>query len=755
MKLNYCLFLLLILIIICTLTSNAQIKLDTESSWNTLFEDEFTNYNSINDLLNEYILDDQRCKTFFELSPQTVEINQGILSLKAIKNNPTCNDSLLNYTGLSLKYGSVYSPPECSHIDQQLGFRYGLFEIRCKLPKDDFKASFWLYNNAEEWNIIESIGSGLPTNVHDYPGGEDTDSTLFPQSTVYNNRRTCGVFVPIERDLTEYYHTYSFMWDYDNRTLTWFFDGREIRTETRQEIFTCNHPFIFGITQGLAFAEQGQFDIDYVRVLGLNAPTDLYRYKYISSSLPQDKEISSEPDALALGNAEWIFYRNFQDNISSLRLVNGNYVHASITLNDHYQVDGDVVVGSGNTVFYRGADDQLHIVSWDGTDWNDDRIDGAYISDLFGGALASNLSTGGGNHVFFRNPRGWMSHYYKHPTNGWVFGNVISNFDLDHRVNGDVVVGDNGQVFYVGSDNRIQMYSWTSTNGWSHYYVDDYWSTDDYKASSNSGALKIANGTLYYRGLDNKVHTFSYDHVTQNWVNEVLPFEIPEDYVGGEIALPKGQDEEVYFIGADGYIQHCFLYKNHWLHRWVDERIDSTPSENKPNGVDLAAFFNAENKNIVYVRDDNLRIFKDLSVSYGELENLVCNDDTGTQSSELSFREEEDKNSVDTHEDVGNHALTIIPNPALRGSIIDIILNFEALHPNTSSRRKALISIFDSSGRLVSNSRKEALIESNQNSGTKTYSLILDSSHLSGGLYTLVLTLSDSGTVMAKRFVIQ
>ncbi len=348
-----------------------------------------------------------------------------------------------------------------------------------------------------------------------------------------------------------------------------------------------------------------------------------------------------------------------------------------------------------------------------------------------------------------------MTHYYKHPTNGWVFGNVISTYNLDYRVNGDIVVGDNGQVFYVGADNRIQMYSWNLASGWTHHYVDNNWSTNEYKASSNSGALKISNGTLFYRGLDNKVHTFSYDHGTQSWLNEVLPFEIPEDFVDGEIALPKRQDEEVYFIGADRNIQHCFLYKDRWLHRWVDERVENTTSENIPNGIDLAAFFNSENKNVIYIRDNYLRIFKDVKMDNGELEDLICNqEDGGPQSEELSFREEE-QNSEGFLKDLGQSNLTIIPNPALRGNNLEIILNhFEDGGSTSDFQKKAFVSIFDSSGRLVSNIKDQVLLEGTQNL-EDTYSFNLNSSTLSSGLYTLVLTLSDNGTVKVGRFVIQ
>ena len=279
--------------------------------------------------------------------------------------------------------------------------------------------------------------------------------------------------------------------------------------------------------------------------------------------------------------------------------------------------------------------------------------------------------------------------------------------------------------------------------------------TNEYKASSSSGALQISDGTLFYRGLDNRIHTFSYDHVTQRWVNEVLPFEIPEDFVDGEIALPKKQGEEVYFIGADGYIQHCFLYKDRWLHRWVDERVDHTTSENIPNGTELAAFFNSDHKNIIYIRDNYLRIFKDIAISNGELVNLTCGVEIGDpESEELSFRGVEQEGE-DFLNEMGNNILTIMPNPALRGNNLEVKLSYSTKRAlEFNSQKKASVSIYDSSGRLVSINKEQVLLEGPQDS-LNEYSFNFNSSTLSSGLYTIVLTLSDSGEVKVGRFIIQ
>jgi len=752
MKSYQCQWIFLTALMFFASSTYAQIKLDPQAPWVTLFEDEFTTYNSIYELSNNYRLDDQRCNTYFEITPQTAEINRGILTLKAVKNYPTCNDgSVLDYTGLSLKYKNIYSPPACNWEYAQLGFRYGLYEIRCKLPKDQFNASFWLYNGAEEWNLIESTGDGLPTNVHDYPRAWDTPE--FPVSNQFPDRRTCGAFVPVERDLTSHYHTYSFMWDYDNKTLTWFFDGREIRTETRQRIFPCNQPFIFGISQGYASADTGAFDIDYVRVMGLKDTSALYRYKYSSRALPQDKKISDAPDALAVGDASRIFYRNAQNNISSLQKVNGIYIHESITNNNRYHVEGDLTVGSENIVFYRGSDERLHIVTSDGEKWTDQRMDSAYISSLYGGALASNLSTGGGSHVFFRGPNGWMTHYYKSRDNKWIPGPVVSDYDPNHQVGGDIVVADNGQVFYVGADNRIQLYSWNASSGWSHHYVDNNWSTSAYKAASNSGTLKVSNGTLFYRGLDNKIRTYSFDHDTQAWVNEVLPFEMPADFVCGEIALPKGQNEEVYFIGADGYVQHCYLYKGHWLHRWVDERLDDTPAQNTPDGIDLVAFLEGEQKNIVYVRDDYLRIFTNHWVDYGELENLICNPEgvaRAKQEEALSLGGNKPTRTAG-HHIAEDYNLTVIPNPVASGD--NIMVRISAEHSSQKLRR-AFILVYDTNGRLVAKLEKR-LNTFGHASPLNGYTFSLRGTNLSKGLYTLVITFANTGGTKSARFVVQ
>lgn len=142
-------------------------------------------------------------------------------------------------------------------------------------------------------------------------------------------------------------------------------------------------------------------------------------------------------------------------------------------------------------------------------------------------------------------------------------------------------------------------------------------------------------------------------------------------------------------------------------------------------------------------------------MSNGELEDLICGQGPGDpQSEELSFREEE-QNSKDNLKDLDDSKLVIIPNPVSRGNNLEILLNYsEDSRLVSSSKKKALVSIYDSSGRLVHNINDQALLEGNQYS-ENTFSFNFNSSALSSGLYTLVLTLSDSGKVKVGRFIIQ
>ena len=198
------------------------------------------------------------------------------------------------------------------------GFRYGMFEIRCKIPSPSIGTfpSFWLYGGPTEIDIFEA-GDPLNTisnNIFDHP----------------NNHFACQNFYEKHSwdDVTTTFHTYSCVWT--PTQVTYFYDGRELRTVTNTQVPT--YPFNCKIITNLGMNSWASnttriMDIDYIKVYKPTSHNYNLSYK-TSSEFIHDENLSG--------------LSNFS-NISSL--------NGSIAINNN----------NVNQIFYRGAtDDRLY-----------------------------------------------------------------------------------------------------------------------------------------------------------------------------------------------------------------------------------------------------------------------------------------------------------------------------------------------------------------------------------------------------------
>ena len=146
-----------------------------------------------------------------------------------------------------------------SIIGHDVGFQYGYFEIRCKLPQHPgtFPA-FWLHgahkdtintsnNYYEEIDIFEHSRGLLHTNPH-WPGympPPESDSARVFSSGIYHNltamhpdfdtesfAREFHLVPPLSNDLSDW-HTFSCEWMPDH--VYWYFDGNVINSYFNRE----------------------------------------------------------------------------------------------------------------------------------------------------------------------------------------------------------------------------------------------------------------------------------------------------------------------------------------------------------------------------------------------------------------------------------------------------------------------------------------------------------------------------------------
>ncbi len=114
------------------------------------------------------------------------------------------------------------SATNCSATNNaNAGYLYGMFEIRCKLPKKAGQyIAYWLYGNCSwppEIDVFEFNGTN-----HD-----NFFSTIHWGAN--NNPQSCGNTYYYPFNLTDDFHTWTVVWT--PTKVTWFFDNKELKTE--------------------------------------------------------------------------------------------------------------------------------------------------------------------------------------------------------------------------------------------------------------------------------------------------------------------------------------------------------------------------------------------------------------------------------------------------------------------------------------------------------------------------------------------
>lgn len=144
------------------------------------------------------------------------------------------------------------------------GFTYGLFEIRCRLPRAAVSSpAFWLYGNPDEIDVFEAgtppelISNNIILNNHGY--------WRLGRPNLANEASQSLFYWPGPSRLTTDLHTYAVSWL--AQELVYYFDGVAIRHETRLLPLGCPLDVIANL--GVSSWSQdlsASLDIDYIRV---------------------------------------------------------------------------------------------------------------------------------------------------------------------------------------------------------------------------------------------------------------------------------------------------------------------------------------------------------------------------------------------------------------------------------------------------------------------------------------------------------
>ncbi len=193
----------------------------------------------------------------------------GTLVLKAEYNPNTTNF----WTG---GYDTYYSSYDylSGAIEFVRQFKYGYFEIRCKLPKANYGnfPAFWLWSGGKRYSEIDVFEHTIWTG-EEHKNGYKSFTGSYYDSNVHGHTVVAYQLSDNERPLTEY-HTYAVKWL--PKSCVWYFDGRIIG-EVYEETEIPDEPMLlkanYAIDNYHENSDKSKFPlemtIDYVRVYQL------------------------------------------------------------------------------------------------------------------------------------------------------------------------------------------------------------------------------------------------------------------------------------------------------------------------------------------------------------------------------------------------------------------------------------------------------------------------------------------------------
>jgi hypothetical protein len=276
-----------------------------------------------------------------------------------------------------------------------------------------------------------------------------------------------------------------------------------------------------------------------------------------------------------------------------LSSTTNNFQHGYLNTNGQ-NVEGDVVVGDGNQVFYRGSNGHLHTYSYQ-NGWNYGQLTNNSQNNQKVKNDCGAVAVGAGNQVFYRNTDNKIRVAYWTAANGWLNVFIVSNAPASQDVGGDVVVdaANNNRVVYRGTDGKLHAYEYNN-GAWGHLILNN-----TVNVSSDCGAISIgASGEIFFKGTGNEMNTLKFNGT--NWVHTSLG-NANISNASNVAVLPNvggtGLNQAVYRGTNDGRMRIWFPTSSGFGHDWIENSWQAPDIHNSKGSIAIAP------NNHVFYRD--------------------------------------------------------------------------------------------------------------------------------------------------------
>ncbi|MBP9140453.1 MAG: T9SS type A sorting domain-containing protein [Chitinophagales bacterium] len=563
------------------------------------------------------------------------------------------------------------------------GFRYGMFEIRCKLPSEFSAPAFWLYGGATELDIFEA---GLPNRI----STAAIDWTTTPQ-TICQTLHEWDL--PFD-NFTSDFHTFTCVWTPDK--ITYFFDHRELGTITSIQTYPYNCALICNLAMYPWNDINTYMDIDYIRVykpiggnysLPYKSSNDFVNTNVFENQITETK-VSNIQNSIEVNpnNSNEIFFRGVsEDRIYKSVYLNGTWNTNIINYNYTPTMPASLCNGNlkynptFNYILYAGKDNRIQYFSNQGTnDWhwfiddnwnsNENKISKTPNSmDVTNDGKIAYRGLDNKIHVFK-----WNANVSKWDqlTIEYTYGNCIGMPDADF-VNGDVVVEkETNNIIYRGRDGRLQIFWQSSPFVYQHGWIDDNWGTNAYLVSTDPGSIVSTPKGVFYKGMDDKLHRFYWNgvdmiHQLPSYTYGLCAGMPDADFVKSNLSYLPSLNFVLY-IGRDGRVQRFEIPSNNtstsWNHYWIDDYWNTFDflTFNATFPTSFASLVTSTDGKMIYNNERRNSVLSYFKLESCEILDLPCG-------SINEIRKMANPTSTETQSNIQN--VSVYPNPS-RNTII-------------------------------------------------------------------------------------
>lgn len=599
------------------------------SNWQPIFQDEFNGYDGLEDLSAKWRFDYPWGPTLTGnagedqyYTPQNISFRDNNIVFTALRQDPPITyyweengvqkSKELEYTS-GMLFSKVPYDPGC--WDGNIGFTYGMFEIRCKMPKGiGTWPAFWLYSGPTEIDVFEFYDDKrmFTTTIHDWNnnGTHTACSNHFKKS--------------LGKDLTEEFHNYACIWD--NERVRIFFDSVEVWSTTREKTHGC--PATIIINLGMidhAFLQSTEFVVDYVRAYKVINPSEpitndnVWDKSYLVTTPLNSQKAATTANTLLLYEPNKLVYKGSN---GKMRLFENNGTEwigtePPISYSSNNLIKGSLITDSDQRIFYVGKDNRIYSIA---------NMNAPTIELVDDGTLASYSKVSGAvGSIVAKNGllyyRGTDNKLHKYEKIGTVWQHQLINIDYTskHLIAGNIAIAPSGKLYYRGGTGRINEVVYQ--NGNFHHAIIGPTTIPD--------ADKIAAGAITIASTDNEIIFHAKDHTIKkyvwtgtNW--DLAQIAVTNGYPPIRNALCINEVGDIFYRDNLGKLSMLQSEGSQYTHEYPSSWGSATNLINLTNDN-----FIADNQGIIYFVNSQGNLQKFFKATYIGA-NVVCDENDYT-----------------------------------------------------------------------------------------------------------------------------